>query len=76
MSMAKLEREILLHSKSLFNNPKLTKNDILEWSTGEIKPENEKEVTGYIPHPYSIYVTVLKEKVKPTEIGSGPKRKK
>jgi hypothetical protein len=59
MSMATLERAILANAKVVFKNPKLRMKDILEWSSGEIKPENDTEVTARIPDP-GVWATILK----------------
>ena len=39
MSMASLEREILKEAREVSARPKLKKSDVVEWSTGELKPE-------------------------------------
>lgn len=39
MSMASLEKEILKELKEVTGNPKLTKNSIMEWSTGTVKAQ-------------------------------------
>lgn len=46
MSMASLEREILAEAKTVFQNPKLRMKDIMEWSTGDIKPESDEVVAN------------------------------
>jgi hypothetical protein len=48
MSMASLEREILAEAKDVFKNQKLTKNKIIEWSTGDVKAQ-DGEVAAYLP---------------------------
>jgi hypothetical protein len=40
MSMATLEREILAQAKIAVKNPKLKMKDVLEWSTGDVKPQD------------------------------------
>ncbi len=47
MSLQTLERMILTDAKILFKNPKLRMKDILEWSTGDIKPQ-EGEVVVWV----------------------------
>lgn len=44
MSMATLEREILVEARKVTGKPKLRNKDIMEWSTGEIKPHNGERV--------------------------------
>lgn len=48
MSMATLERAILAGAKEVLNNKKLRMKDIMEWSTGDLKP-NDGEVCIMIP---------------------------
>ena len=59
MSMATLERAILLGAKAALNNPKLKAKDILEWSTGKVKAE-DGEVVIFVPDP-GVNVCVKKE---------------
>ena len=40
MSVATLEREILAQTKIAVKNPKLKMKDILEWSTGNVTPQD------------------------------------
>lgn len=49
MSLASLEREMLQEARTVFNNPKLKKTDIIEWSTGGVNPADADEVTGRLP---------------------------
>lgn len=62
MSMATLEKEILAAAKRHFNNPKLRKKDLLEWSTDEIEAR-EGEVTAWIADP-GVYVAIASDKDK------------
>ena len=39
MGIRQLESAILIEAKLVTNNKKLKMKDIMEWSTGEIKPE-------------------------------------
>lgn len=39
MSIQSLERAIVAGAREMFKNPKLRVKDMLEWSTGEIKPQ-------------------------------------
>jgi hypothetical protein len=48
MSMATLEREILVEARGFFRNQKLRMKDIMEWNTGDIQPE-DGEVCVYLP---------------------------
>ncbi len=50
MSLKTLEREILAKAKIATNNPKLRMKDILEWSTGDVKPE-EGEIVLRLDNP-------------------------
>lgn len=59
MSIATLEREILKAAKTALNNQRLSMNDIMEWSTGEIK-EVKGEVRVRLENP-GVWVAV-KEK--------------
>jgi hypothetical protein len=59
MSMATLEREVLAGARLAFKNPKLTKKNLAEWSTGEIVP-CVGEVVVYVPDP-GVYVAVGKQ---------------
>jgi hypothetical protein len=49
--MATLERAVLASAKVVLKNPKLKLAGILEWSTGEIKAQNENEVVVRVPDP-------------------------
>lgn len=52
MSMATLERAILANARTLLNNPKLKRDDILEWSTGDIGTHDiETEIVVRVPNP-------------------------
>jgi hypothetical protein len=62
MSMASLERAVLAGAKIVFNNPKLKKKDILEWSTSKIEA-HDGEVVTYVPDP-GVFVAVKKENDK------------
>jgi hypothetical protein len=62
MSMVTLERAILAGAKTLFNNPKLKLKDIMEWSSGEIRPQGG-EVAGYVEDP-GVFVAIKKENDK------------
>ena len=44
MSMRDFEREILAEAKSVTGNKKLRMKDILEWTTGEIKPRDDEKI--------------------------------
>lgn len=59
MSFATLERMVLAGAKIFFNNRKLRLKDLMEWSTGELKPA-EGEVAGYIPDP-GVWVCIKQE---------------
>ena len=48
MSMQSLEREILREAKEVTGNKKLRMKDIMEWSTGEVKPQ-EGEKLFHLP---------------------------
>jgi hypothetical protein len=59
MSLRDLENAILAGAKTVLNNPKLKRKDIMEWSTGDIKP-HDGEVVIYIPDP-GVNISVMKE---------------
>lgn len=59
MSIASLEREILAEARTVFQNSKLRKMDIQEWSTSEIKPI-DGEVVARCP-VIGCYVAIKKE---------------
>jgi hypothetical protein len=64
MSMATLERVILQNARTVLNNPKLKMANILEWSTGEVKPR-AGEIIVRIPDPgVNICVNVICDKRK------------
>lgn len=44
MGMRQLEALILVEAKEVTGNKKLRQKDILEWSTGEIKPHDGETV--------------------------------
>jgi len=44
MSIQSLERAILIEAKEVTRNKKLRMKDIMEWSTGEVKPESGEEI--------------------------------
>lgn len=48
MGLRELEASILVELKQIANNSKIRQKDIMEWSTGEIKPE-EGESHFYLP---------------------------
>lgn len=58
MSMASLERAILVGAREVFKNVKLRQKDILEWSTGELKAGTD-EVVARVPDP-GVYVAIDK----------------
>jgi hypothetical protein len=66
MSWAILNREVLSLARAALNNPKLRKKDIVEWSTGEVKPE-ESEIAFKLGAPLTgINVVVDKKHDKRT----------
>jgi hypothetical protein len=68
MSMRSLEAEILAQAREVFNNRKLRQKDILEWSSGHIKPQAE-EVVAKLPNGIRVAVAPEHDKRKP---GSAP----
>jgi hypothetical protein len=48
MSLATLEKAILAELKTVTDNPKLTKNSIMEWANMPVKAE-EGEILAYLP---------------------------
>ena len=48
MSMQSLKRAILAEAKEVTGNKKLRMKDIMEWSTGTVKPE-EGEIVHHLP---------------------------
>ncbi len=59
MSFKEVEKAVWKEAKVVFNNPKLRLKDILEWSTGNPKPETDKEVVAKLPD-IGVSVCVLK----------------
>lgn len=53
MSLATLERAILVSARIALNNPKLKLKDIQEWSTGEVK-QVEGEIVIRLDDPVSL----------------------
>jgi hypothetical protein len=58
MSMRSLENAILDEAKTVLKNNKLKRSSIIEWNTGDIKPQ-ENEVTVFLPK-MGVNLTVLK----------------
>lgn len=48
MSLATLERAIWQEAKKVLNNSKMKLRELLEWSTGTIKPQ-DGEVVVFLP---------------------------
>lgn len=44
MSMRQLESAITSEARRIFDNPKLRVKDLMEWSTGQIKPQDGETV--------------------------------
>lgn len=44
MSFQTLERVIIAEVRCLLKNPKIRIKDMLEWSSGEVKPDNANEI--------------------------------
>jgi len=65
MSFATLEKAILTSAQRLLNNPTLKKNDLIEWSSGQLQPE-AGEVTVYVEDP-GVWVTVKQDCDKRTK---------
>lgn len=66
MSLAKLERKILVESRKLFENPELQNRDIREWSNDKERVVDnceEHEVVGCIDE-LAVWVCVFKTKDK------------
>lgn len=59
MSLRSLESAILANARHLFVNGRLRLKDIMEWSSGEIKPQ-AGEVTERLPE-IGAWVTIKKE---------------
>ena len=59
MSMRTLELAVLAGARLTLSNPKLKLKDILEWSTGDVKPESDTEVVIRVPNP-GVNICVLK----------------
>lgn len=49
--MATLERAILASAREILKNPKLKLANILEWSTGGVKAQDETEIVVRVPDP-------------------------
>lgn len=62
MSIATLERAILVGARALLRNPKLRMKDVLEWRTGVIDPQ-AGEVVAFVTDP-GVYVAVKVEQDK------------
>jgi len=66
MSMATLERAILASARTTLSNPKLKMAEILEWSTGEVKPQDDSEIVLRMADPgVNICVKKTSDKRKP-----------
>lgn len=48
MSIATLENQLAVEVAAMIQNPKFKRKDILEWSSGECKPESIEETTVYV----------------------------
>ena len=59
MSVASLERAIVAGAREVLNNKELRVKDLMEWSTGEVKPQ-EGEVVIFVP-ALNVYVAVKAE---------------
>jgi hypothetical protein len=59
MSMRQLESAITSEARRIFNNPKLRVKDLMEWSTGQIKPQ-DGEVVERMPLN-GVYVAIKAE---------------
>lgn len=60
VSIASLENQIMWAARRAFNNPRLRKKDLLEWSSGPLAPESDDEVTLKLEEAPSVWVTILK----------------
>jgi hypothetical protein len=56
MGIRQLENTITLEARTIFNNPKLRVKDLIEWSTGEVNPQ-QGEVVAKMPRS-GIYVVI------------------
>lgn len=63
MSMKALETAILNELHTVLGNNKLRKKDILEWSTGDIKAQDDE--TKYFLPVYQVYVVIKTPVEKP-----------
>jgi len=59
VSMATLERAIVVEARKVLKNPKLRIKDIMEWSTSKMK-ENDGEIIIRVDDP-GVYVAVKRE---------------
>ncbi len=59
MSMGELERATLAAARVAFNNPKLRRKDLMEWSTAEPTAE-PSEVVLWVSKP-GVYVAIKAE---------------
>lgn len=72
MSVRELERSIWEEAKKVTGNPKMKLKELLEWSTGDIKPR-DNEVVVYLPeHKVNIAVPVMCDK-RPRWVEGEPK---
>lgn len=49
MTMRQLETSFLVFARAHFKEPRLKLKDMMEWSTGEIKPEAPDEQVAFLP---------------------------
>ena len=59
MSLRSFESAITYAARQHFNNQKLRVKDLMEWSSGEIKPE-EGEVAAFLPS-HGVWVAIKSE---------------
>jgi hypothetical protein len=59
MSMRTLETAITAAAREFLNYPGLRLKDVLEWSSGELKP-HDGEIAFYLPDP-GVFVCVKKK---------------
>ena len=60
MSFATLEKAILVSTRVVVKNPKLKLADIQEWSTGDVKPEDDSEIVVRVADGLNVNVCIKK----------------
>ncbi len=59
MGIRQIEKAIVEEAKIVLNNPKMKLKALLEWSTGQIKPE-DGEIVVFLPQ-YQVNIAIKSE---------------